>query len=170
MLTTAGHPETWADGIQLPQGAWLSVPQTSNDITILTVDDEVESLNVLFNQLSDHGYTMLTAESGKLALEIVERNLSISLVILDVVMPEMGGLETLQKLKHLNNLKRDLDVIMLSDLADSEIVRRAFSLGASDFLLKPIDTELIENSIIACLARTAFRKRSWWKRLAAKQT
>lgn len=161
IVLTGRDPESWSDGIQACLGAWLSVPKASDGVTILAVDDEIEILDTLFNRLSGWGYTVRTAQSGRLALEIIEQDTSISIVILDVVMPEMGGLETLKQLKAAG---KDVDIIMLSVLADREIVRHAFNLGASDFLLKPIDMDLLENSIMACQARAAFRKRPWWRR------
>jgi CheY-like chemotaxis protein len=167
IVLIGADPDSWATGIQPALGSWLSAPQPRNDVTILLVDDEVETLEFLANDLSLQGYTVQTAESGKAALDMVEHDPSISLVILDIVMPQMGGLETLQRLKY---LRPDLDFVMLSAFADRAIVREAFTLGAFDFLLKPIDTNLLENSITACLARAAFRRRSWWRRRAARQS
>jgi CheY-like chemotaxis protein len=165
IVLIGSHPEGWAAGIQPVLGDWLSAPQPSNDVTILIVDDEIEVLDLLCSELADEGYTVRAADSGKVALEIAERDPSISLVVLDVVMPDMGGLETLQKLK---DLRTELEFIMISAFADRAIVREAFSLGASDFLLKPVDRILLENSVMACQARAAFRKQSWWKRRAAR--
>jgi CheY-like chemotaxis protein len=166
IVLIGGDPDGWAGGLQPALGSWLTPPQPANDITILVVDDEVAILDLLSNNLSVRGYTVQVAENGVDALEIGGRDPSISLVILDVVMPKMGGLETLQRLK---GRRPELDFIMLSAFADRAIVREAFSLGAFDFLLKPVDMNLLENSITACLARAAFRKRSWWKRRAARQ-
>jgi DNA-binding NtrC family response regulator len=163
IVLTGADPESSAEGIELCVGTWLAVQRPADGITILIVDDDVKILDILFNHLSSWGYTVRTAQSGKLALEIVERDLSISIVTLDVVMPEMGGLETLKQLKAGGNY---VDVILISDFADRQIVNQAFSLGAFDFLLKPIDIDLLENSIMACLAKAAFRKRPWWKRFA----
>jgi CheY-like chemotaxis protein len=164
IVITDSDPESSAGGIQLCLGAWLSAPQPSGGITVLVVDDENKTLDMLSDRLSGWGYKVFTAPSGKSALRIVERDSSISMVILDMVMPEMGGLQTLKQLKAVA-VGRHLDVILLSDFADREIVQQSFHFGATDFLLKPIDLDMLENTIMACVARAAFRKGPWWRRL-----
>jgi hypothetical protein len=99
IVLIGGDPDGWAGGLQPALGSWLTPPQPANDVSILVVDDEADILDLLSNDLTVQGYTVQTAEGGHAALEIVDRDPSISLVILDVVMPRMGGLETLQRLK-----------------------------------------------------------------------
>ena len=159
------NPESLADGIQLFLGDWLTVPGPSNETTILVVDDEAEVVDPLFKYLIGCGYTVRSAQNGRMALEVVQADPSVSIVLLDVVMPEMGGMETLRKLKSQN---KDLGIIMMSAFADREIVRQALGLGAFDFVLKPLDIDQLDATIWACQARLQFRKKPWWKRFAAR--
>ena len=129
-------------------------------IRILVVDDEPELVDIMMNVLSRHGYTVLDAGDGKEALEVMEHEPGITLVLLDVMLPEMGGLETLKVLKQ---QYPSVSVILMSGVADAEIARHGRRLGAFDYVLKPINYEELENRIIAALAKGEFHHRSWWK-------
>lgn len=131
---------------------------------ILVVDDEAEILEVLSELLSRRGYPVVTASSGPEALDIIDHDAGIGLVLLDVILPSMGGIETLKELKRRH---RQLHVIMISAMADAVIALQAVELGAFDFILKPIDPEALEARIIACIAAGDFHQLRWWKRFGA---
>ena len=101
---------------------------------ILVVDDEKNIRISLSSILEDEGYEVLTAESGEEALTMVEDTL-IDLMLLDVKLPGMDGLQVLEKVmeKH-----PDLDVIMISGHSDISIAVRAVKMGAYDFMEKPL--------------------------------
>ncbi|MBI2149927.1 MAG: hypothetical protein HYU27_04890 [Acidobacteria bacterium] len=56
---------------------------------------------------------------------------------------------------------------MMSSLEDREIVRQAIHMGVFDYLIQPFDLEALENSLVACIADSEYRKRGWWKRFAS---
>jgi len=153
-------PESLADTVQLFLGNGSTTIAAPTDVTVLVVDQEGEVVDIVARYLIGSGYKVLTAQSGKTALEILERDASISIVLIELVLPAMGGMETLRELRSRN---KDVGVILMSAFADREIVRQAFKLGAFDFLLKPIEMNQLESSIEACLARMTTRKESWWK-------
>ncbi|OJX12238.1 MAG: hypothetical protein BGO77_03555 [Caedibacter sp. 37-49] len=106
---------------------------------ILMVDDEPD-LDILIQQgfrkeIRDGLYNFIFARHGAEALELMEKNLDIKLVLTDLNMPEMNGLELLARLKRYYS---DLKVIILSAYGDSESRSVALSAGAADFLTKPI--------------------------------
>lgn len=106
---------------------------------ILLVDDEVLIREMGQALLEDHGYQVFLAEDGKQALEIYEREqANIQLVILDVVMPVMGGKETLQRLLEVNP---DVKVLMSSGFHQDETNDSFIKLGARGFIQKPYRTE-----------------------------
>jgi DNA-binding response OmpR family regulator len=162
IVITDADPESSAEEVQLCIGPWLGKPSESEDIKILLVDNDIKALAKLSNQISRWGYSALTARNGRRALGVLEKDPSITVVVLNFMLPEMGGLETLKEVKTAHEA---VNVIMVSEVADREIVQRALHLGAVDLLLKPLDMNMLETSIMACAARSAFRKRSWWKRL-----
>ena len=105
--------------------------------TLLLVDDDAMNRDALSRRLARRGYTVLTAESGPLALELVGSH-RVDAVLLDVMMPGMSGLETLRQLRQSRSVS-DLPVIMVTAKDRSEDVVEALDLGANDYVTKPID-------------------------------
>jgi DNA-binding NtrC family response regulator len=103
--------------------------------TILVVDDEKEICTVLSDNLSQEGYRVFTANSGKTALELVKKEKP-DLVLLDIRMPEMDGIEVLRRIK---KMKKEIVVIMLTAYGTLETARKAMKLGAYDYITKPFD-------------------------------
>lgn len=105
---------------------------------VLLVDDEPEFVAILSQRLSKRNYSVACAYSGKDALAQLEKDKDIEVVILDVKMPGLDGIETLKLIK----AKRPLvEVIMLTGHSTLNSAINAIKLGACDFLLKPIDIE-----------------------------
>lgn len=104
---------------------------------ILIVDDEVDARTFLFSLLDNEGYLVATASNGIEALKYVARERP-RLVISDVRMPEMEGLELLAKIKY---AAPDTAVILLSAYADWPLFFDALGYGGSDVLLKPCRNE-----------------------------
>lgn len=116
---------------------------------VLYVDDE-EPLRVLVkSELGQHGYEVETAEDGDVALTMLEQK-SYDLVLLDIRMPRMDGIEVLNRMKARSIRPR---IIMLTGVDDLSIAVRSVKLGATDFLTKPYDLEQLLSSIKRVLAR-----------------
>jgi CheY-like chemotaxis protein len=160
-------PESLADGIAFFFRDWRAVSHRPDEVTLLVVDDEAEVRAAVSEYFSARGYTVLAAPNGKAALQEIERNPSIAVILVDVVMPDMGGVETLKELKMRN---KHAGVIMMSGFADREIIRQAFKLGAFDVLPKPLTLSELEGDILACIASMEFRKNRWWKSLYRRLT
>ena len=101
---------------------------------VLLVDDERAILKVLSIKLRISGYDVVTASSGKEALDVISSACP-DVMLLDVVMPGMDGFEVLEKLR----TSSELPVIVFS--ARPENAQKALSLGANDFLAKPLDVD-----------------------------
>lgn len=111
---------------------------------ILIVDDSDFSRKHLKNLLNSERIEVShEASNAKEALEIVSQN-QIDIAIIDVVMPEISGIELTRTLK---NKYKDLSVIMMSSLSHENIILDAISAGAQDFLQKPINKDFLLNSI-----------------------
>ncbi len=105
---------------------------------ILIVDDELAILRILSIKLKISGYDVVTACGGQEALEKIE-SAKPNLMLLDVIMPVVDGFEVLQKLRKISKMP----VIVLSARPENE--QKALSLGANDFLAKPLDVnELVD--------------------------
>lgn len=121
----------------------------SSDITILAADDNEEELFVLENLLSLKGYKVLTAGNGQEALKLIEAHLP-DLILLDVMMPEMGGYETTQKIKE-DPLLKYTPVVLVTSKDNLDDVVRGFDAGADDYINKPFRKEELLARIDAVL-------------------
>lgn len=110
----------------------MTIPETTS---ILIVDDVPENLRLLSAMLEQTGYLVRPATSAKLALRAA-RQKSPSLILLDMRMPEMGGVEMCQQLKADDALK-DIPVIFISALNETEEKIKAFQAGGVDYITKP---------------------------------
>ncbi|HPS57212.1 MAG TPA: response regulator [Spirochaetota bacterium] len=103
--------------------------------TLLLIDDETTILSVAEDTLKECGYTVLTAQDGIKGLSLFGRNPEgIDLVLLDISMPYMSGLEVFEKIRELNS---SVKVLLSSGYSDDERVAEAMSMGASGFIQKP---------------------------------
>jgi DNA-binding NtrC family response regulator len=107
-------------------------------IVVLLVDDEVPFVETMTKRLKRRGLTVGAAHSGQKALECLNRDGSIAVVILDVKMPGMDGIATLREIKKAHPL---VEVIMLTGHATIESAIEGMRLGAFDYLVKPCDME-----------------------------
>ena len=116
---------------------------------ILVVDDEEAQRDALAGFLKKKGYQIYTASSGREALDEI-RSQAIDLVLTDLRMPELDGVELLKATKELNP---DVDVIVMTAYGSIEGATEAMKQGAADFLTKPVDLEQLEMTIAKTLER-----------------
>jgi two-component system nitrogen regulation response regulator NtrX len=107
--------------------------------SILIIDDEPGIRHTLASILEDEGYTVHTAEDAIFGLEILSKE-KVSLIFLDVLLPRMGGLEALKKIR---DEFPALEVVMISGHANVDMAVRAVKLGAFDFLEKPLSLDKV---------------------------
>jgi len=119
---------------------------------VLLVDDEVEFVETFSERLGMRDLAISKAFNGEEALKVLETRQDIEIVILDVKMPGMNGIETLTKIKEKYPL---VEVIMLSGHADVESAIDGMKQGAFDYLMKPCDMD----QIIAKVTDAAAKKR-----------
>lgn len=136
------------------------------NINILVVDDEKEACSVLGMFLKGEGYDVTTVYDGPAALEIV-KSACPDIVLLDIRMPVMDGMEVLRRIKEISE---DVIVIMVTAVGDLETAMSAVKGGASDFLRKPINLFELEISIERALdkRRIVFENREYQERLEEK--
>ena len=119
--------------------------------SILVVDDDQINRMVLAHDLEQEGHRVTAVEDGGSALEAL-RDGRFDVVLLDVLMPELDGWETLAQIER-NEKLRHVPVIMVSALEDIESVVRCIELGAADYLPKPFDPVLLRARINGCLTK-----------------
>ena len=124
---------------------------------VLVVDDDPLMRKVLTRRLERLGHTVSEAEDGSRALDVL-RAQAIDLVLTDLRMPQVGGLELLEHLKA-DPVLRDVPTIMISGADDSTEAIRAIELGAEDFLPKPFDPTVLRARVGATLEKKWLRDR-----------
>ena len=111
---------------------------------ILVVDDEIEIVRLLKDFLTSKGYEVYTALNGAEALTVV-KEAKPDIVLLDIIMPGMGGIDTLKEIKKIDPTTA---VIMVTALIDEELANRAVKLGAFDYITKPINIDYLETCVM----------------------
>ena len=124
---------------------------------VLVVDDNASNRDVLARRLTREGHAVVTAENGAEALELCERQ-EFDLILLDLIMPEIGGYEVLQRLKA-SERNRHIPVIVISALDELDSVIRCIEAGAEDYLPKPFDPILLRTRIDSSLEKKWLRDR-----------
>ena len=127
------------------------------DYTLLVVDDVEENRDLLSRRFIKRGFNVLCADSGAAALQVLEDE-PVDLIILDVNMPGMSGIEVLQTLRKRNKSSR-LPVIMATARTDSSDVVEALELGANDYVTKPINFPVLHARVLAVLRATRAQTR-----------
>ncbi|HWY74362.1 MAG TPA: response regulator, partial [Verrucomicrobiae bacterium] len=136
---------------------------------ILVVDDLAENRELLMRRLSPLGYSITVSENGEQALESV-RGCPVDLILLDIFMPGLDGIEVLQRLKA-NPATQHIPVIMLSSSDKLDNIVHCITLGADDFLPKPFNTTLLMARIESSLSKKRLRDQesAFLARLKAEQ-
>ena len=124
---------------------------------ILVVDDNDSNRDLLCRRLTHEGHDVTSAGSGIEALGILDEA-SFDLLLLDLIMPGMNGIEVLERLKS-DPRTRDIPVIMISGLSETDAVIRCIDAGAEDYLPKPFNLVLLRARINATLERKRWRER-----------
>jgi len=107
---------------------------------ILVVDDESEFLDITVKALTVCGYETVGALTGVAGVELC-RSFLPHLILLDVMMPEVNGIETLRRIREFD---RAVKVVMISGMHDLQAAREAIQLGAADYLTKPFDLKELD--------------------------
>lgn len=123
-----------------------------NKKTILAVDDEIHILELIQYNLVAGGYEVLQAESGEEALEILE-NTKVDAVILDLMLPQIDGLEVLRRIRTKENIKKT-PVIMLTAKGEEFDRVLGLEMGADDYISKPFSVRELQARVKAVLRRT----------------
>ncbi len=120
---------------------------------LLLVDDELHFVDSMARRLTKKGYNIKTACSGPDALAMLEKNSNISVVLLDIKMPGMDGIETLKEIKKRYPL---VEIIILTGHATVDTVLKGMKLGAFDVLMKPCDLDQIDARVAEAADRCWF--------------
>ncbi len=114
---------------------------------ILVVDDEPEVGIMLKKFLTKKGHDVYTALNGEEALEVVKKERP-HIVLLDIIMPKMDGIECLKRIKEID---KEVGVIMITAVKQEEVGKQALKLGAFDYITKPLSLQYLEDCLMVKL-------------------
>jgi HAMP domain-containing protein/CheY-like chemotaxis protein/signal transduction histidine kinase len=120
--------------------------------TVLLVDDDARNIFALSSVLERRGMNVLTATTGNEAIELIEKTPSLAIVLMDIMMPEMDGYQTMEKIRQ-NRAYRRLPIIALTAKAMKGDREKCLEAGASDYLAKPVNTEQLLSALRMWLHR-----------------
>ncbi len=120
--------------------------------TVLLVDDDPRNIFALSSALERRNMNVLTATTGAEAIEIIEQTPSLAIVLMDIMMPEMDGYQTIEKIRQ-NRAYRRLPIIALTAKAMKGDREKCLQAGASDYLAKPVNTEQLLSALRMWLHR-----------------
>ena len=110
--------------------------------TVLVVDDDVRNIFAVTSVLERHKMTVLFAENGRKGVEMLEKNPAVQLVLMDVMMPEMDGYEATRAIRNIPRYA-SLPIVALTAKAMKDDRTRCIEAGASDYITKPVEAELL---------------------------
>ena len=119
-------------------------------LTILVVDNEPGLCNVLKKALGREGYQVLTASTGRRALTLLKKG-KIDLLLLDLKMPGLGGLDILRELRKGSSKKVVPPTVVLTAYGSLSSAREAMELGGGDYLTKPFDLDVVKEVVAEAL-------------------
>ncbi len=119
---------------------------------ILVVDDDRQTRLKLTRELESRGYAVSAVEGGEEAFQALARE-SFDLILLDILMPKMDGVEVLERLRA-DATRNTLAVIVISALEDPERMQRCRQLGARHYLTKPVDPELLSARVAEVIGQS----------------
>lgn len=121
------------------------------DIKILLVDDEIDILEIIGYNLSQEGYQVFTAANGKEAVQKAKKHIP-HLIIMDVMMPEMDGMEACEIIRRTPELSQVIITFLTARSEDYSLVA-GFDAGADDYITKPIKPKVLISKVKALLRR-----------------
>lgn len=123
----------------------------NSKFSILLVDDEEDIVEFLSYNLKKEGYKVITAHNGKTAIEKAKKHKP-TLILMDVMMPEMDGMSAVQEIRKINEL-HDTIIVFLTARAEDYSQIAGFEAGADDYVAKPIKPKVLISRIAALLRR-----------------
>jgi CheY-like chemotaxis protein len=107
---------------------------------VLIVDDDVRNIYALATVLEDAGMQVVFAENGKQGIDMLKKTPGINIVLMDVMMPEMDGYQTMRKIREMSEY-RSLPILALTAKAMKGDREKCLAAGASDYVTKPVDPD-----------------------------
>ena len=118
----------------------------------MLADDDMRNVFALSKVLKERGMEVIKVENGKIALEMLDKNPDIDLILMDIMMPEMDGYEAMKQIR-LQSRFKNLPIIALTAKAMKDDRQKCIDAGANDYIAKPVDVERLLSLMRVWLSR-----------------
>ena len=119
----------------------------------MVIDDDIRNIFSLTSALEEYGIDLSYAESGRAGLELLDRQPGVDVVLVDIMMPDMDGYETIREIRSRPGL-HDLPVVAVTAKAMKGDRQKCIQAGASDYVSKPVDIDHLVSVLRVCIQRT----------------
>ena len=119
---------------------------------MLVVDDDARNIFALTSVLEDHNMVIISADNGRDAIRLLQEEEDVDIVLMDIMMPEMDGMQTIREIRKVSRLK-NLPIVAVTAKAMKGDREKCIEAGAWDYLSKPVDTEQMMTVLRAWLHR-----------------
>jgi CheY-like chemotaxis protein len=119
---------------------------------VLIIDDDIRNIFALSGALEEHGIDVVDAESGKSGLDLLRRQPDIDAVLMDIMMPDLDGLDSIRLIRGLKQF-RDLPIIAVTARAMNGDRESCIEAGATDYIAKPVNVGQLLTLLQDCLVR-----------------
>ena len=129
--------------------------ETSRDLAgkkVLIIDDDIRNIFAMTGALEQHGLTVINAENGKDGIETLKANPDVNVVLMDIMMPELDGYDTIRVIRGLGEF-RSLPIIAITAKAMKDDREKCIEAGASDYVAKPLDMKQLTSVLRVWLAQ-----------------
>ncbi|MDQ4091137.1 MAG: ATP-binding protein, partial [Actinomycetota bacterium] len=154
-LAPVATPVLTAERVAAPFGTIRSGPGKATDLAgrkVLLVDDDVRNLYALTSALEDSGLEVVCADSASLGIELLSSTPGLELVLMDIMMPDMDGLQAIHRIREMDGFD-DLPIVALTAKAMRGDREESLAAGASDYVTKPVDLDQLLDTLRVWLHR-----------------
>jgi CheY-like chemotaxis protein len=123
-----------------------------HDKTVLIVDDDIRNIFALTTVLEDYGMRILSADNGRDAIDLLQDETEVDVVLMDIMMPELDGIDTMREIRKIAK-RKSLPIVAVTAKAMKGDRDRCIEAGAWDYLSKPVETEQLLSVLRAWLQR-----------------
>lgn len=122
-------------GPSQPTSSSQPLPTQTPGLKILLVEDDIFLRDIYFEILSHEGFTVLTADDGEKGLKLGQDNPDAKIMLLDIMLPKMHGIDILKRLKS-DSKTAELPIVILTNLTEEHVIQEALNAGAAGYLVK----------------------------------
>ena len=130
-----------------------------NDEIVILIVDDIEVNRVILKGIFEQDYKVIEADDGTTALDILNRGTKVDIILLDIIMPVMNGIDFLKEIKK-NKSYSEIPVIVNTQAGEQENEYKALALGADDFIAKPYNPKIIKRRITNIIEKTIYQRKN----------